>query len=1231
MRQTRQQILIFCLMLFFTTTFAQQPSLVITTSHSDKIVSAEFSNDGKKIVTTSLDRMVKLWDVQSGNLLKETKLEQSFPEYAIFTADDKKVIIASNSIFTDPGNSPLNLSTVGKSKSEGFLFEWDIFSGKQPDFFSLHNYEGTKYMEIEPANQRLFILSSNTQSINIIDYKNRKPLSSISAIAVNSGNIQQLFNTVTNNPTAVLFSDVHFSPDGTRIISSIGKTLKIWNAVTGVLIKEIETTGTYLNLAQFDSSGKKIITGYHSGQNKLQIEIRNSETGKLLDTIQKSKGPFLKLEISPDWSYIGANSGVWSTRENMSSKGLGNPIQNIFFPTSIKSGKVRFSRDNKRFVLYNGTKIFVYDFRNKKYNSAFSGNITSANKLELSPDGSKMLVSSTGKGSEVWDLSTGKILLSLKENTSGKPPKFTEDSKYIITPGKTGSETYDISNGQRVADTRIDPGVINKNPAGRIIKTVFGDPKKIEIWDSATNILIREVALPFETTGATFTANENVIIAGQNAGYMKFEAINSQRIYLFDIQKNEIIRKIDSVSEVYYVSPDKKRLTVAKGNKDKSIGIIGLDLVTGKTLVYNNNIKLNMAGYQYYANTKYSGDGEKIAVTNADNQILLYDAITGKFLFELKDKEISKNFRFAENDIKDFSADGQFMKFYSKLQTDNPFNRVREKITVFNMQTGTVALVLSGNEGLINSVTTSTTGKIIAGQSDQSPASLYDGSTGKQYLLEQIDGTIQSSTFSKDNSLAYCLSNNIIRVYHTATGKLVRSFYCFNVNDYLTLLPKGYYSGSKKAFQSMYYVTGNLGIISFEQLDIKYNRPDLVLRNLGSTDSNLIIACRMAYHKRLKKLNIDSSAFNDNIIVPEADFSNRDQIDYEQTKEKLVLKITARGSSRLSRFNIWVNEVPVFGQRGISLRNRDRNDFDTTVTITLSQGENRIETSVTNINGIESYRIPLTVNYTAAVPQREMTRFIGIGIDKFADNKFNLQYCTKDIRDLAKKLKEKHGNDILIDTLFNEQVTSDNVKGLKQKLQHSTENDKIIIAYSGHGMLSKNFDYYLSTYIVNFDKPEQNGLPYDELENLLDSIPARKKLLLIDACHSGEVDKDELVRLNNTPDSLIKGLKPVAYKKEGQLGLRNSFELMKILFVDVNKSTGATVISAAAGTQFARERNDLKNGVFTYSIIEAMNKYPRMKISDLKKIVSERVEELTKGLQQPTSRNETIAVDWNLW
>jgi hypothetical protein len=169
----------------------------------------------------------------------------------------------------------------------------------------------------------------------------------------------------------------------------------------------------------------------------------------------------------------------------------------------------------------------------------------------------------------------------------------------------------------------------------------------------------------------------------------------------------------------------------------------------------------------------------------------------------------------------------------------------------------------------------------------------------------------------------------------------------------------------------------------------------------------------------------------------------------------------------------------------------------------------------------------------------------------------------------------------MIDTLFNEAVSNTAVKALKEKLKKTAPNDRVIIAYSGHGLLSKDFDYYLSTYQVNFDQPEQNGLAYEELESLLDNIPARKKLMLIDACHSGEVDKEEMTRITAAADSLkqegTKGGKP-KYTGKTVLGMKNSFELMQSLFVNVGRSTGATIISAAAGTQFALERGDLKNG-----------------------------------------------------
>jgi hypothetical protein len=95
--------------------------------------------------------------------------------------------------------------------------------------------------------------------------------------------------------------------------------------------------------------------------------------------------------------------------------------------------------------------------------------------------------------------------------------------------------------------------------------------------------------------------------------------------------------------------------------------------------------------------------------------------------------------------------------------------------------------------------------------------------------------------------------------------------------------------------------------------------------------------------------------------------------------------------------------------------------------------------------------------------------------------------------------------------------------------------------------------------------------------------------------------------------------------------IKNSFELMQQAFVDVGRSTGATMISAAAGTQFALERGALKNGVFIYSILELMKKNSRITISEMKNYVNQRVTELTNGLQVPTSRSENKVMDWQVW
>jgi hypothetical protein len=102
---------------------------------------------------------------------------------------------------------------------------------------------------------------------------------------------------------------------------------------------------------------------------------------------------------------------------------------------------------------------------------------------------------------------------------------------------------------------------------------------------------------------------------------------------------------------------------------------------------------------------------------------------------------------------------------------------------------------------------------------------------------------------------------------------------------------------------------------------------------------------------------------------------------------------------------------------------------------------------------------------------------------------------------------------------------------------------------------------------------------------------------------------------------------------------KNSFETMMELFVNVNNQTGATVISAAGGKQRAYEAvlvngKPISNGAFTFSILEYLTQHQNDKntltVNKLKQYAEQRVTEITKGEQKPTSRQETMEVDWGL-
>ncbi|HMI79912.1 MAG TPA: caspase family protein, partial [Ferruginibacter sp.] len=665
--------------------------------------------------------------------------------------------------------------------------------------------------------------------------------------------------------------------------------------------------------------------------------------------------------------------------------------------------------------------------------------------VSYSPDGRDIVSASYDKTMRIWDAYTGKIKFTIRAHTDRVNSAFySADGKWII------SSSWD---------------------------------KSVKIWESTTGQLY-----------GNYMGSINLI---SNARYstngQKLAILTDSCVKVCDPGSMEILKSFNDGNgfrQQVELTADGKFL-ITKGAV--SYSPIVWNISTGKR-------EKTIHGFdRWISHLNYSADGKYFATSAVSgNTINIWDVQSSTKILEIEkakniysqafDKNNNVLFLAGEEILLVDKVNGNILKKYLsikdstvhtlKYSSDFRFilSASKHGAVILDAVTDSVVKIFDNALASYETAFFSQDRLLLRSGDSLEIRSITDGN-----LLHKIK--YNDSIFSRPNLTPdqnFIMSaglDNSLKFWDVNTGIHTWSYFVLFSTDFLTLLygqaAVGYYYGTKSAVKELSFeVNGKR--YPFEQLDVKYNRPDKVLEAIGSTDTILIKSYRRAWEKRIKKLGIDTTAFRDNYSVIDADFANRDNIQYEQKSNRLQLHIKGIDSTyKLDRFNIWVNEVPVFGQRGISIRKNNRNYIDTTITITLSVGKNQLETSITDVNGTESYRLPLRVNYTPAVKKEAKTYFIGIGIDQFSDSRHNLKYSVKDIRDLSRKLTEKYGNEIVIDTLFNKNVTIGNVKSLKQKLLQTNVNDKVIVSYSGHGLLSKEFDYYLSTYGVNFDKPEE--------------------------------------------------------------------------------------------------------------------------------------------------------------
>jgi WD40 repeat protein len=455
--------------------------------------------------------------------------------------------------------------------------------------------------------------------------------------------------------------------------------------------------------------------------------------------------------------------------------------------------------------------------------------------------------------------------------------------------------------------------------------------------------------------------------------------------------------------------------------------------------------------------------------------------------------------------------------------------------------------------------------------------------------------------------------------------------------EFIYVTPQNYYYASKGAL-------GGLGfrlqdkIFTFDQFDAKFNRPDIVIGNLPYADSELVRLYQEAYKKRIAILGMDASQITTTTNLPEFKITGLDQsLQVENPEFNFGIEAFDKGA-KLKELHVLVDGVPVFGSKGKTISSVQPGQlWKENIGLKLVPGTNKVQMYLVNENGVHSYKESFQVNLKARERKPDLY-LVAVGSSKFSDKSFDLNYASKDARDVEKLFRSESGfNKVYTKVLLDQEVTKTSISQLNQFYSSATENDVVVFFFAGHGILDASLNYFLSTYDIDFGNPSVNGIPYSMIDNLMEGTNSRKKLLFVDACHSGEVDKAESeiqVASNLQTDEQIKfrTVGTTTLQSTNKLGLKNLLEVTKNLFADLRKSNGATVISSAGGAEYAMEGAEWKNGIFTYSLLKGIKKKEadlnhdnQITVAELRKYLFAEVPKLTGGKQSPTSRSENIS------
>jgi len=486
---------------------------------------------------------------------------------------------------------------------------------------------------------------------------------------------------------------------------------------------------------------------------------------------------------------------------------------------------------------------------------------------------------------------------------------------------------------------------------------------------------------------------------------------------------------------------------------------------------------------------------------------------------------------------------------------------------------------------------------------------------GKELWKISAPGTTWNLNVSGDGEVAVAaFADGTVHWFRVSDGKELLAFFPHNDRKRWVLwTPSGYYASSPGADDLVGWHMNNgadeaADFFPVSKFKASYYRPDVVERILRTRDEKE--ALRLADNeagKKSRELALDKMVPPVVTIVSPAD-------DFAASKPEVTVRFSLRTPSgeAVTAVRALVDGRPASSERGLSVvAGRTGGERELRVGIP----ERDCEISVIAENRYASSE-PATVRIRWAGAKRQEEFVIkpklyvlAVGVSKYRDPALALGLAAKDAMDFAATLASQKGGlyrDVSAKVLTDESATKDDIlDGLDWIRKETTSKDVAMVFFAGHGVNDQSGIYYYLPVNANTDKLMRTGVAFSDIRNTVASL-AGKTLFFVDTCHSGNV-----------------------------MGTRRGVaDIAAVVNELASTENGAVVFASSTGNQYSLEDRAWGNGAFTKALVEGLSGKAdyagtgKISVNMLDLYLSERVKELTKGRQTPTTTKPRTVPDF---